>query len=146
MICPVCGNEIKEITTRCPYCGAKISIIAKSNNPSKIVVYNLEKNMPTCAQAEKMLYHKIFELRKSKTKVLKIIHGYGSSGIGGELRYCMREYLDTLIKRGFIKFYVAGENFRSSFPNGKKLISTFKWITKDSDYNRKNKGITLIVL
>jgi hypothetical protein len=146
MICPVCGNEVENNYTRCPYCGAIITGVAKQNDFSKMYLFNIEKNMPYCEDAKKIMYQKIFELKKGKTKVIKLIHGYGSSGIGGELRYCLREYLDSLIKRGIIRFWVAGEDFSNAYPTGKKIISTFKWILSDFDYNKKNKGITLIVL
>ena len=146
IICPTCGNEVPIGKTLCPYCHTPLHTASINTNLKKLITFNIEENMPICMEAERLLYKKIMDIRKSRVRVLKIIHGYGSSGKGGELRYCLREYLTDLKRKGIIKFWIKGEEFSNSFPSGKKLISTFRWIKSDSDYNRKNKGISLIVL
>ena len=145
-ICPICGENVSSKKKRCPYCGTKLTSNGIKTAPKKLVVFNIEESFPICDQAKQLLYKSIFSAKHENAKILKIIHGYGSSGVGGELRYCLREYLTSLSHRGVVKFWTAGEEFTSMFSSGKRILSTFPWVKSDSDYNRQNKGVTLIVL
>jgi len=102
--------------------------------------------MPTCEQAKKKINSILFKANYEQTKVIKIIHGYGSSGKGGELRYCLREYFQQLCMKGRMKFYVSGEDFSRINSKGKKLLTQFPKVSQDKDLNRSNRGITFIVI
>ena len=145
-LCPVCGEEVSSKEKRCPFCGSKLTLKSTKTASKKLIVFNIEESFPICTTAKQLLYKNIFAAKRDNAKVLKIIHGYGSSGVGGELRYCLREYLTSLSARKVVKFWTAGEEFSSMFSSGKRILSTFPWVKSDSDYNRNNKGVTLIVL
>ena len=102
--------------------------------------------MPTVDQAIRRL---TFELRMGRTtdlRVLKIIHGYGSSGTGGRLRVELRRYLDDQVRRGLIKRYVMGEKF-SIFDEGtRELLQACGALRADRDLERFNNGVTFILL
>ena len=54
---------------------------------------NIEKGMPRLENAKVMLQDQINMARRTGIKVLKVIHGYGSSGTGGILRTELRKML-----------------------------------------------------
>ena len=146
-ICELCGNEIELSERKCPFCGAFSKPVYKiSDKKTTLKTINLKFNMPTCEQAIASLKTEIWKARREKVKLLKIIHGYGSSGIGGEIRQAIHKFLPNLIWYKQIDFFVPGEELSREFESGNKLLDRFPKMKKDSDFNRKNKGITIIVL
>ena len=67
---------------------------------STIRELNLELGRPTADEALRRLTAEIAACRHMKRPVLKIIHGYGSSGTGGKIRTASRKYLRDLKGRG----------------------------------------------
>ncbi len=57
IICPVCGNEVEGNLAKCPYCGATI-YGDFTQEFKKLIIFNIEKSMPNCMQAESLLYNK----------------------------------------------------------------------------------------
>jgi hypothetical protein len=107
---------------------------------------NLEEGMPT---ADKAIRRLTFELNRSVTlgtSVVKIIHGYGSSGTGGRIRTEARDYLSRLKKRGDIQDYIPGEEFSIFCESTRNAFSVCDSLRKDRDLERHNNGVTFIVL
>ena len=107
---------------------------------------NLETGMPTVDVAVRRL---TFEWNRSKAMgvgVLKIIHGYGSSGTGGRIRVEVRAYLDRLKKRREIKDYITGETFSIFHDGTRQAFLQCSALRKDRDLERHNNGVTFIVL
>ena len=80
--CNICGNEIQERVKTCPFCGAQqevISVIEKKV-AVRVSIVKLKENNPTVDEAMQRLSNEILAARKRNIKVIKIIHGYGSSG------------------------------------------------------------------
>lgn len=107
---------------------------------------NLERGMPTVDAALKQL---ALELRRSRSlgcTALKIIHGYGSTGTGGRIRVEARAYLARLEGRGEIRGFIPGEEF-SIFKS--KTLEAFRRcgaLRRDTDLERHNNGVTVILL
>lgn len=107
---------------------------------------NLEAGMPTSDQAVRRL---TFELNSAKSMgyvVLKAIHGYGSSGVGGKIRVEVRSYLERQRNLKKIKLYEFGENFSIFSANTRAILSACPELRKDSDLDRHNNGVTFILL
>jgi hypothetical protein len=51
---------------------------------------NLEEGLPSVEQARTRLVSEITSARSAGTRLLKVIHGYGSSGVGGDLRIALQ--------------------------------------------------------
>ncbi|MCK4956409.1 MAG: Smr/MutS family protein [Candidatus Cloacimonetes bacterium] len=143
-LCNRCGNEIGSQNS-CPFCGNHAEA-EKSRTGKKYSVVNVKRDMPTCDEAVKLLSVEINKAKQDGVKILKIIHGYGSSGKGGELRWCLRQYLSSMIANNYIGDFLAGENLTSNSDKGSLILSRFPQLRKDSDFNRNNRGITFIVL
>ena len=77
---------------------------------SKLREVNLEQGMPYVADAVKRLTFEVHHSKSMGCTVLKIIHGYGSSGKGGKIRIAARERLDFLQKKNEIRGYITGRS------------------------------------
>jgi hypothetical protein len=112
----------------------------------KFTTINLETGRPTRNEAVLRLE---FELRKARTagaEAVKIIHGYGSSGVGGVLRFQVQAELRQHKERGEIRAFCAGEEWRISNEIAWDILKKCPELKKDSDLGRANKGITIVLL
>lgn len=112
----------------------------------KLPIANLEDGMPSVPQALARLAAELRAARAHGTKVLKIIHGYGSTGVGGDLRIAIQSALRQMAGRGEIRACIFGESWRSSDEEAWKLVKRYPELKNDNDFGRNNKGITLVVL
>src|SRR5581483_554466 len=76
-------------------------------------IVNVEEGFPTRDQAIDKLQDALTRARKDGAVVLKIIHGYGSSGTGGILRYAVRSFLRQKKKRGSLPCSSTERAFRA---------------------------------
>jgi len=109
-------------------------------------VVNLEDGRPTLNLAKYRLDYELKYCRRLKIGIIKLIHGYGSSGAGGRLRTGIRTYLDELIEDGAVKFYVRGEDFSIFNADTIKLLDSCDPLRKEHDLNRSNNGVTYVMI
>ena len=109
-------------------------------------VINLEEGFPTRDQAYQKLDAALARARKDGVSVLKLIHGYGSTGAGGVLRFAIRGFLRQRKENGDIAAFVNGESFSSFDERSKALLAKAPELIVDSDLGRANKGITLVLM
>ncbi len=147
MKCPVCGNEIETGSQTCPWCESSIKRSRSTAKAAeKIRCKNIKSDLPTTETALNRLVRYLYGAKADGVRVLKIVHGYGSSGKGGDIKYIVREYLENQKYSPLFKYYVPGEEFCHDYDNGRKIVQQFPALQKDNDWNKYNKGITLIVL
>ncbi len=106
----------------------------------------VKEGMPSVEQARARLQTEIATARQSGVKVLKLIHGYGSSGVGGDLRIALQSTLRQMAQRHEIGDCIYGENWRTSDQRSWELLKRMPDLKNDSDLAKGNKGITLVVL
>ena len=114
--------------------------------PGKLREINLEDGRPIVDQAIKRLTFELHQSRRSGYTVLKIIHGYGSSGTGGRIRREARAYLSRLKDKGEIKDFIPGEQFSIFEDTVRRAFLICEDLRRDRDLERHNNGITLILL
>lgn len=107
---------------------------------------NLEQNLPTVAEAVRRLTFEVHHSRGLGCRVLKIIHGYGSSGKGGKIRLQARERLAFLQRKGEIRFFIPGEDFSIFDEPTRQALRLCDALRRDRDLERHNNGVTFIVL
>lgn len=112
----------------------------------KTKTINLEKGFPSIEDARKRLIWEIEDGRKNGIVILKIIHGYGSSGLGGTLQQAIRNSLKYRKKEGKIESYLAGEKFSVFNESARNIIEKYPQLKSDPDFNRENFGISIAVL
>lgn len=84
--------------------------------------------------------------RAQRTRLLKVIHGYGSTGGEGKLCIAIRKSLRLRIKEGKATAMIAGEKFSSDSNEAREILHRHPNLRRDPDLNRGNPGITIVEL
>jgi hypothetical protein len=102
--------------------------------------------MPTVDEARRLVIAEIRKAKRERIIVLKIIHGYGSSGKGGSICIGLRKSFTMRKKEGVIKDFFPGEDFSIFNPAVLALLEAAPGLRGDSDLNNTNEGITVLWL
>jgi hypothetical protein len=102
--------------------------------------------MPQVHEALQRLDRELSLARQSKSTLLKLVHGYGSSGEGGDIRIAVQKYLLEMTQSGKIRGCIFGEDWSKSNDSTWKLLQSHPETKSDSDLGRRNRGITVILL
>ncbi|MGD0415505.1 MAG: Smr/MutS family protein [Terriglobales bacterium] len=111
---------------------------------TKLIVLNLKAGMPTVEQAKRRLLEALYAPRGGSGPVVKIIHGYGSSGTGGAIRSAIREQMAEWQRAGKVLKVVPGENWSIFDADSQDLRQRYAFLSKDEDLDRGNAGMTLV--
>ena len=95
---------------------------------------NLETGLPSAKQAMDRLTNELYKIRAQGLPYAKVIHGYGSTGRGGKIRPAVREELEKLKRKKFIKDFIPGEDFGPMDTASRQLADRNRSITRDPDY------------
>jgi hypothetical protein len=107
---------------------------------------NIKSDMPTVDDAIHRITYNIKNAGAFGVSAIKIIHGYGSTGKGGIIRTETRKYLERIKKRGQIKDFITGEDFSLFDEATRKAFLICDGLRRDSDIERHNNGITIVIL
>jgi hypothetical protein len=102
--------------------------------------------MPSVQEALQRLGREIALAREQKHSVLKVVHGYGSTGTGGDIRIAVQRRLHDLAEAGQIRDCIFGENWSKSDDATWRLLQREFDLKSDSDLGRRNQGITIVLL
>jgi hypothetical protein len=111
-----------------------------------IKTVNIKSDMPSVSEALQRLTREIAVAREEKQTLLKVIHGYGSTGAGGDIRISVQKRLRELVETGQIRQCIFGENWSKSDETTWKLLREQPELKNDPNLGRRNQGITVIVL
>ena len=106
----------------------------------------LKEGMPSIEEARARMRTELGIARKNGIKVMKLIHGYGSTGVGGDLRIALQSTLRQMVERQEIADCIYGENWRTSDARAWELVKRMPDLKNDSDLGKGNRGITIVVL
>ncbi|MDR2360583.1 MAG: Smr/MutS family protein [Oscillospiraceae bacterium] len=107
---------------------------------------NIKYDNPRVSDAIKRVTHYIHNSKHQGVSVLKIIHGYGSSGKGGAIRVKVREYLERQTAQRVIRGWIPGDEFSIFNPAVLKAFDVCGELHLDPDLERHNNGVTFIIL
>ena len=102
--------------------------------------------MPSVEQARARLHGEIQAALQSGVKVLKVVHGYGSTGVGGDLRIALQSTLRQMVSAHEIRDCIYGENWRKGDERSWELLKRMPELKSDNDLGKGNRGITIVVL
>lgn len=106
----------------------------------------LKEGMPSVEQARSRLNSEIQSARQSGVRALKVVHGYGSSGVGGDLRIALQATLRQMAAKREIRDCIYGENWRTSNERTWELLKQMPELKSDCDLGKGNRGMTIVVL
>ena len=107
---------------------------------------NLKEGMPLVHQALMQMDRELAVARAEGYGVVKLIHGYGSTGEGGEIRIAVQNRLREMSERGEIRSFIFGENWAKSDERAWKIVSVRQELKQDRDLGKGNRGITIVQL
>jgi len=84
--------------------------------------------------------------RQERCPLLKVIHGYGSTGAGGDIRIAVQKRLQELCEAGEIRGCIFGENWSKADESTWTLVKAQPEVKSDPHLGRGNRGITVVLL
>jgi hypothetical protein len=111
-----------------------------------IKTVNLKSDMPSVQEALQRLDREIAVARQGNVAVLKVIHGYGSTGAGGDIRIAVQRRLHELAEAGQIRDCIFGEDWSKTDEATWRLLQAQAHLKSDPDLGRRNQGITVVLL
>jgi hypothetical protein len=102
--------------------------------------------MPLVREALQRLERELALARQEKALLLKLVHGYGSTGAGGDIRIAVQKRLLEMIQNNHIRGCIFGENWSKSDDATWKLLQSHPDLKSDADLGRSNRGITIVLL
>jgi len=106
----------------------------------------LKEGMPSVEEARARLQTELRSAQQTGVKILKLVHGYGSSGVGGDLRISLQSTLRQMTERHEISDCIYGENWRTGDERSWELLKRMPELKNDSDLGKGNKGVTIVIL
>lgn len=117
-----------------------------SRPPITTRIVNLEDGHPTVNQALLQLDRALTDARRDGIALVKLIHGYGSKGVGGRIKEELGGALARHKRSNLISDFIAGEDFRVSNEKTWALLKQCPELKQDRDLSRNNRGITIVLL
>ena len=114
--------------------------------PAVLYIAQVKEGLPTVAEGRRRLATELDKARGAHAVAVKVIHGYGSRGVGGALREAIRRSLAKRKKEGRIRAFVAGEKWDLFDPAAREILDACPELARDPDLNRYNEGITVVLL
>jgi hypothetical protein len=111
-----------------------------------VSTFNVEADLPSLDEARRRVIAEIRRAQQGGVRVLKVIHGWGSSGKGGKLCHGLRKSFALRKKEGVIKDYIPGENFSIFNQTVLALLDAVPELRGDPDLNQTNEGMTVVWL
>ncbi len=97
-------------------------------------------------EALSRLERELKSARQQGISLLKLIHGYGSTGAGGDIRIAVQKRLRELTDAGEIRGCIFGENWSKTDEATWALLKQSPELKSDSHLGRGNRGITVVIL
>ncbi len=107
---------------------------------------DLKHDRPPVAEALARMERELSLARRQGYAAIKFIHGYGSSGAGGDIRIAAQKALVDQVREGQVRAVIFGEDWRISDEHTWELVCKFPELKRDRDLGQGNKGITIVVL
>lgn len=103
--CPDCGNP-RPLMHHCRHCGSETLPVLLSDT----IELNLKRGGPSAEEALDRLTHHLRRASEVGAKVILLIHGYGSSGEGGRIKWVVHDALENNYFSDRVDEYYFGEN------------------------------------
>lgn len=111
---------------------------------TRLIVLNLKSGMPSVDQAKRRLLESLYAPRGASSPMVKIIHGYGSSGTGGSIRTAVRELLAHWQREGKVVSVIRGEDWSIFDTASQAVRERYPFLKNDENLDRGNAGITFV--
>lgn len=110
---------------------------------AKVKEINLEYGSPTAEAAVRTMVSQLGTCKGQGCKAVILVHGYGSSGVGGGIKTAVKSKLRESSISGIVRSHCAGESW---YEKKRELLALCPALV---DYQRKidgNHGVTVVIL
>jgi len=121
----------------------KLVNIRGANMANKVAEVNLEHGMPTVNAALLKMTNSLNTYKRQGYKAVIVIHGYGSSGVGGSIKTAVIKCLGDNSMRGIVRVYVSGEQW---FNRKREMLDLCKDLGNYENKIAGNNGVTVVAL
>ena len=117
-----------------------------SRRAGTISAINLKEGMPRVDEALAVMQRAVATARTERRDVIKFIHGYGSSGEGGDIRIAVQKRLREMESTGELRACIFGEDWSPSDARTWALLKARPELKSDPHLGKRNLGITVVVI
>ena len=117
-----------------------------SRKGSPVRTIDIKSDRPPVQEALSRLDRELKSARQQRDSLLKIIHGYGSTGAGGDIRIAVQKRLRELTGVGEIRGCIFGENWSKTDEAAWALLKQSPELKSDPHLGKGNRGITVVIL
>ncbi|OWF65671.1 DNA mismatch repair protein MutS [Polynucleobacter hirudinilacicola] len=103
--CPDCGN-VRTLFNQCPHCGSDHLPVLTIDT----IEINIKQGSPYVEEALDELTEQLRKCLELGIKAIILIHGYGSSGEGGRIKWAIHDALENNRYSDRVLEYFFGEN------------------------------------
>ena len=103
--CPDCGNA-RALFNQCPHCGSEQLPTLNTDT----IEINIKQGSPYVDEALELLTEQLRKCLDLGIKAIILIHGYGSCGEGGRIKWAIHDALENNRYSDRVEEYFYGEN------------------------------------
>lgn len=112
----------------------------------RVLYIDVKSDMQTCLMAVAQLEIEIDACKLGGFGALKVIHGYGSHGVGGAIKKAIHTKLKQMKARKVITDFIPCETWTPNNPKRKMAIERCNELLADSDLRMLNSGVTIVLI
>ena len=112
----------------------------------RVLYIDVKSDNQTCLMAGAQLEIEIDACKLGGFNTLKVIHGYGSHGVGGAIKKEIHARLKRMKKDRVIKDFIPCEKWTPTNPKRMEAVSQCNELLADSDLMMLNSGATIVLL
>lgn len=112
----------------------------------RVLYIDVKSDMQTCLMAVAQLENEIDACKLGGFNALKVIHGYGSHGVGGAIKQEIHKRLKEMKAQKKIDDYIPCETWTQNNPKRDKAIKACNELLADSDLYMLNSGVTIVLI
>jgi Smr domain len=140
--CPDCGNA-RALFNQCPYCGSDQLPILSSDT----VEINIKQDGPFVEEALELLTVYLRKSIEAGIRTIVLIHGYGSSGEGGRIKWAIHDALENNRYSDRVEDYYFGEEVAYGSPACQRLLKRRPGLKQYLQrFKEGNLGMTVLLL
>ncbi len=144
--CEICGNEIPDSMMTCRFCGGRQESVPVRRARGRVRTVNLKLGIRGVDDGIVRLQCELERARSSGAAVLKVIHGWGSSGKGGSLKEACHAQLRREMRALRIADFIPGETYSDTSPRARDLARRHPDLKCSWHSDTLNYGMTLVEL
>ena len=142
----MCGNPIPVSSADCRFCGSRQIGGNHAKPREKVRTANIEAGKPTVDEALALLDARLSRALTDDVRLLRVIHGYGSTGSGGKIRDACRAAFQRKLASRQVRAVIRGEDYLPASLAVRDLMRRLPALKTSERSDAGNPGITFVEL